>query len=125
MSVTTINKMLAHLLDGIDTEHPGIGDVWMFNNRFVEAVNAMPVGMRFTDGDLTVEKINEKNFRISFPEPYLEHATCNNSDGSNGIGAFWSNMFGELRSEMCDWGVEIDVPVIPNGTLNFRVIEEE
>ena len=121
MSVTEINEMLANLLDGIDTEHPGIDDVWLFNNRFVEAVNAMPVGMRFTDGKLPVEKISETAFRISFPGTGLEDVVRNNSIGSFGIGCFWSMAFGEWT---VDFGKESG-PYIQNGSLNFKVIEEE
>ena len=122
MNATKINEMLEHVMEGIDTENPTLGQIMDFNNRLSDAIDEMPIGTRFTDGRLVVEKVEDNLLAIHFVEGSLDDEHRNNTRGSGGIGAFWSSCFGEYLHHYCD---RQEIPMIPNGTLDFKLIEEE
>lgn len=116
MTKVEVQKMLEHVMDGVDTE---LGEgIYEFNCRLTDAVRAMDVGTKFTDGHVICKKVNDELVEIYVSE-LNELIEQNLTRGSGGLAAFWSNSFGELAA----W-VDNNPPIIPNESLHFKLIEE-
>lgn len=119
MNATEIKEMLAHIMDGIDTEDANNPDYeLLFNNRLASAMEAMPNSAQFTDGKIIATKICNHFFRIS---KLGSGVILDEFDKAVKVGEFWSKWFG-VKKPGSNGNTE---PLVPNGSMKFVLIEEE